>query len=81
FLNYFFDERFPIEALRENGVLRLKMGPSGKTWRIVFYNENKPLRINCTGGDLVSYEYNGELKTIDLTLLPKKKACVLEVIE
>ncbi len=81
FLNYFFDESFPIEVSRENSVLRLKIGPSGKTWRIVFYDENRPLRINCTGGELVSHEYNGELRTIDLKLLLKGEACVLEVIE
>lgn len=81
FLNYFFDESFPIEVLRENNVLRLKMGPSRKTWRIVFYNENKPLRVDCTGGDLASYEYNSELKAIDLKILLKGELCVIEVVE
>jgi alpha-D-xyloside xylohydrolase len=81
FLNYFFDESFPIEVSRENNVLRLKMGPSRKTWRIVIYNENKPLRVNCTGGDLASCEYNRELKTIDLKILLKGESCVIEVVE
>jgi len=81
FLNYFFDESFPIEVSRENNVLRLKMGPSRKTWRIVFYNENKPLRVDCKGGDLASYEYNSELKAIDLKILLKDEPCSVEVVE
>ncbi|MGB9717895.1 MAG: alpha-xylosidase [Thermoproteota archaeon] len=81
FLNYFFDESFPIEASRENNVLRLKIGPSRKTWRIVFYYENKPLRVDCTGGDLASYEYNSGLKAIDLKILLKGEPCLIEVVE
>jgi len=81
FLKYFFDERFPIEVSRENNVLRLKMGPSRKTWRIVFYNENKPLKVDCTGGDLASCEYNSELKAIDLKIHLKGELCVIKVVE
>lgn len=81
FLNYFFDESFPIEVLRENSVLKLKMGPSEKTWRVMFYDENKPLKIKCTEGDLLSYKYDSKLNTIDLNLIPKNKGCIVEIIE
>lgn len=81
FLNYFFDESFTIEALRGDGGLRLKMGPSGKMWRIVFYGENRPLKVDCAGGDLASYRYDDELNMVDLKMVPKSKECVIEIKE
>jgi alpha-D-xyloside xylohydrolase len=81
FLNYFFDENFTIEALRENGNLRLKMGHSEKTWRIIFYGENRPSKVNCIGGDLISYGYDDELTAVDLKMTPRSRECLLEIKE